>query len=137
MQAFTLLVSGGYAHPMLPDGGTAEGRDGGRRLNQAIARSNSNAADLPRLAAPALGSAIGVDVLETLVVGELLAGKPADVDQLTGDVVAILGRSGRSVQREGRPVTDPTDARQIVLDAIRGIMERRLPVLRRLGVLEG
>lgn len=137
MQAFTLLVSGGYAHPMLPDGGSAAGRDAARRLNQAIARSNGNAADLPRLAAPAIGSAIGVDVLETLVVGELLAGQPADVEQLTGDVIGVLGRSGRSVQREGRPVSDPGEARQIVLDAIRGILERRLPVLQRLGVLDG
>jgi hypothetical protein len=49
----------------------------------------------------------------------------------------VLGRSGRSVQREGRPVSDPGEARQIVLDAIRGILERRLPVLQRLGVLDG
>ena len=29
MQAFTLLVAGGYGHPMLPDGGTAAGHDAG------------------------------------------------------------------------------------------------------------
>jgi len=63
MQACTLLVSGGYAHPMLPEGGTAAGREAGRRLNRAIALANANAAELPRLAAPAIGSAVGVDVL--------------------------------------------------------------------------
>ena len=92
MQAFTLLVAGGYAHPMLPDGGTTAGHEAARRLNLAIARANANAADLPRLAAPAIGSAIGVDILETLLVGELLAGKPADVgaagDRGAGDAGA-------------------------------------------------
>jgi SAM-dependent methyltransferase len=136
LQAFTLLVSGGYAHPLLPDGGTAASREASRRLNQAIARANGNAADLPRLAAPAIGSAVGTDILETLVVGELLAGRPADIEPLTTEVLATLGRSGRSVQREGKPVAEPAEARQIVLDAIRNLIERRVPVLRNLGVLD-
>ncbi len=137
MQAFALLVSGGYAHPMLPEGGTAAGREAARRLNQAIARANADAADMPRLAAPAIGSAVGVDMLETMVVGELLAGRPADVDPLTAEVLAVLARSGRSVQRDGAAVPDPVEACQIVSDAIRTMIERRFPVLRRLGVLEG
>ena len=137
MQAFALLVSGGYAHPMLPEGGTAAGRDAARRLNQAIAQANADAADLPRLAAPAIGSAVGVDMLETMVVGELLAGRTADVDPLAAEVLAVLARSGRNVQRDGKPVTDTVESRQIVADAIRTMIEKRFPVLRRLGVLEG
>jgi SAM-dependent methyltransferase len=136
MQAFTLLVSGGYAHPMLPEGGTAEGRQAARRLNQAIARANANAADLTRLTGPAIGSVVGADLLETLVVGDLLAGRPADVEPLTTEVLAVLARSGRNVQRDGNPVTDPDEARQIVSDAIRNLFERRLPVFRRLGIVE-
>ncbi len=137
MQAFTLLIAGGYAHPMLPDGGSAAGHDAARRLNVAIARANARAADLPRLAAPAIGSAIGVDLLETLVVGELLAGKPADVGTLTAELVGVLGRSGRSVQRDGKPVTDAGETTRIVTEAVAGTLERRVPLLRRLGVLTG
>jgi SAM-dependent methyltransferase len=137
MQAFTLLVAGGYAHPMLPDGGTKAGHDAARRLNQAIARANASAADLPRLAAPAIGSAIGMDILETLLVGELLAGKPADVGALATELVGVLGRSGRSVQRDGQPVTDQAETLRIVTEAVVGLLERRVPVLRRLGVLAG
>jgi SAM-dependent methyltransferase len=137
MQAFALLVSGGYAHPMLPEGGTAAGRGAARRLNQAVARANADAADLPRLAAPAIGSAVGVDMLETMVVGALLAGRAADVDPLATEVLAVLARSGRSVQQDGKAVTDPVEARQIISDAIRTMIEKRFPVLRRLGVLEG
>jgi SAM-dependent methyltransferase len=137
MQAFTLLVAGGYAHPMLPPNGAAARREATRRLNLAIARANANAADLPRLAAPAIGSAIGADILETLLVGELLAGKPADIGALTAQLVGLLGRSGRSVQRDGKPVTDASETMRIVTEAVVGLLERRVPLLRRLGVLEG
>jgi hypothetical protein len=137
LQAFSLLAAGGYAHPILPGGGSPAGRDACRRLNLAIARANANAADLPRLASPVIGSAVGGDSLETLVVGEMLAGKPEDVDALTAELAAVLGRSGRNVQRDGRVVGDPAEARRIVADAVATVVERRLPVLRRLGVLPG
>jgi hypothetical protein len=136
MQAFTLLVAGGYAHPMLPDGGTPAGREACRRLNLAIAGANASAAELPRLAAPAIGSAVGGDVLETLLVGELLAGKPADVAALSNELVGVLARSGRSVQREGKPVTDQAETAKVVTEAVVTLLEKRVPVLRRLGVLD-
>jgi SAM-dependent methyltransferase len=136
MQAFALLVSGGYAHPMLPEGGTAAGRESARRLNRAIAQMSADAADLPRLAAPAIGSAVAVELLEMLVVGELLAGRPAEVDPLAAEILTALARGGRTVQRDGMPVADPLEARQVVADSIRSIVATRLPVLRRLGVLE-
>jgi hypothetical protein len=136
MQAFTLLIAGGYAHPLLPGGGTAAGREAARRLNLAIAQANSSAADLPRLAAPAIGSAVGGDVLETLLVGALLAGKPAQVEALSEALAGTLMRSGRSMQREGKPITDAAETRRVVSEAVVAMLEKRVPVLRRLGVLE-
>jgi SAM-dependent methyltransferase len=136
MQAFTLMVSGGYAHPMLPEAVTASGREAARRLNQAIAQVNGNGGALPALAAPMIGAAVGADTLETLLVGALLAGEPEDADQLAGDALGILARTGRTVQREGKPVLDTAEARGIVRDAVVTFLDRRVSVLRRLGVLE-
>jgi len=136
LQAFTLLVAGGYAHPALPDGGTVAGRDAARRLNAVIAAANRNSAELSQLAAPVIGSALASEPLETLVVGELVAGKPPEIQPLVTEVLATLGRSGRGVQRDGQPVTDPVEANRIMTDAIGGILERRLPVMRRLGVVD-
>jgi hypothetical protein len=135
LQAFSLLIAGGYAHPILPDGGTAAGRDACRGLNLAIGRAIANAVDLTRLASPVIGTAVGGDLLETLVVTEMLAGKSANVTELTTEVLAILGRSGRNVQRDGQVVADPADATRIVADAVAAVLERRLPVLQRLGVV--
>jgi len=137
MQAFTLLVAGGYAHPMLPDGGTAAGHEATRRLNAAISRANASAADLPRLISPTIGSAVGADVLETLLVGELLAGKPVDINAIATEVLGALARSGRSVQREGKAVTDAAETIRIITDAVANMLERRVPLLRRLGILPG
>ncbi len=136
LQAFSLLIAGGYAHPTLPGCGTPAGRDASRRLNLAIAYANANAAELPRLVSPVIGSGAGGDILETLVVGELLAGKPANLEALTTELLAVLGQSGRNVQREGQPVTDLADRRRIVADAVATILEKRLPALQRLGVLD-
>ncbi len=137
MQAFMLLVAGGYAHPMLPDGGTAAGHEAVRRLNLTITQANASGADLPGVAAPVIGSAVGGNILEALLVGELLAGKSADIGALATKLVAVLGRSGRSVQRDGEQVTDQAEALRIVTEAVATTLERQVPVQRRLGVLDG
>ena len=136
LQAMTLLIAGGYAHPVMPDGLSKAARDSGAGLNSAIARLNGNGGDMPRICLPATGSAMNVDLLETLAIGEILSGQPADPVGLTAAVQAALARSGRSVQKEGQPVTDPVEAARIVTDALRNVVERRLPILRRMGVVD-
>lgn len=135
VQAFTLMVAGGFAHPVLPDGENQIDRQAAVRLNQAIARENARGGDLPRLAAPLIGSALQVDLLETLMVGDLLAGHPADAPGLTASVLAGLERSGRTLQRDGKPVTSPAETEALAADVVQRFVERRLPVLVRLGVL--
>ena len=65
--------------------------------------------------------------------GELLAGKPADVGALASELLGVLGRGGRSVQREGKPVTDAAETLVIVTEAVQSLIEKRLPILRRNG----
>jgi len=62
----------------MPDGLSKAARDSAAGLNAAIARLNGNGGDMPRNRLPATGSAINVDLLETLVIGEILSGQPAD-----------------------------------------------------------
>jgi hypothetical protein len=135
LQAFSLLLTGGYANPALPGGSSAVVRDGAARLNAAIARMNAHGTDFPRVVAPATGMAMTVDGLEILVLGELLAGGAADPAALGAEVLKALIRSGRSMRHEGEPVTDPAKEQALVVDAVRTMLERRVPLLRRLGVL--
>ena len=78
-----------------------------------------------------------MDVVETLLVGELLEGKPAELNALTKDLPALLARSGRTIQRDGKPVTDPLEADRMATDLVRQFLDQRVPVLRSLGVLDG
>jgi SAM-dependent methyltransferase len=135
LQAVALLISGGYGHPVLAGGDTEASRDSAARLNQAIAEANVLGADMPRLVTPLTGSAVTVDMLDCLLVSELLAGRPAELGSLTPTVMGLLSRSGRAVQRDGQPVTDPTEARSIVTGVLANALERRLPLYRALGVV--
>lgn len=135
LQAVTLLIAGGFAHPVLPGGAGPAAREVTGRLNGAIADINGHGGDLGRLVLPVLGSAMNVDLLETLAVGEFIAGRATDIPALTEAVAAGLARSGRSVQREGQVVTDPEQAKEIIGGVLRNMQERRLPLLRSLGVV--
>lgn len=79
---------------------------------------------------------MNVDLLETLAVGELLAGRPRDLASLTEAVATGLARAGRSVQRDGQVVTDPAQTREIIRAVLTNFQDRRVPLLRSLGVLE-
>lgn len=137
LQAVSLLVAGGYAHPVLPGGESAAARQGARRMNMAVAQNNADGAELPRVVSPVLGTTLQVDVVETLLVGEVLRGKPAELDTLLGDLAGLLARSGRTMQRDGQPVTDPAEAHRMMADLVTRFLEQRVPLLRGLGVLDG
>jgi SAM-dependent methyltransferase len=133
VQTFMLLVGSGFAHPMLPDPGA--GQSATRALNRAIARANANGIDMPQLAAPAIGSVIPADALETLVVGQLVNGAAADEAALAGQVLDALRRGGRSLQRAGSVVADPDESARLVGELVRTTLGSRLDLLRLLGIV--
>ena len=136
LQAITLMVGGGYAHPVLPGGTSAAARDAARRLNEVVAVENTRGVELQRLAVPLIGSALQVDLLETLMLGDVLSGLPATLSNLTVSVMSGLERSGRTMQREGKPVTDPAECRTMAAEISQRFLDIRVPLLRMLGVLE-
>jgi hypothetical protein len=56
------------------------------------------------------------------------------LDILVDRVQAALAQSGRSVQRDGAPVSDPALARVALRELLQPIVVNRLPLLARLGV---
>ena len=136
LQAATLLIAGGFAHPMAQGGMSAQARASAAGLNRAAAENCRLGGDISRLALPGAGTALGVDLLECLAAGELLAGKPAQLAPLTDAVSAALAASGRSVQREGKVVSDAAEARKILSDALQAFLDKRAPLLRTMGALD-
>jgi SAM-dependent methyltransferase len=134
-QAVSLLIASGYVHPALPAAVRANARVGTDRLNAAICAFNADGGEIPRLAAATIGSEVGADLLEILVVRETLSDRSMEIVGLTDRVLAALTRAGRSIQHDGRPVEDMVQARVLVRESVERTLERRLPLLARLGVL--
>ncbi|MDB5479987.1 MAG: methyltransferase protein [Caulobacteraceae bacterium] len=137
VQAFIMLVAGGYAAP-LPMGGTiSASRSACRRLNVAIVEANANGGDIAWLASPVTAAAIPSDWTETQIVRALLSPQTADAENISREVLHTLNRVGRTVQHEGQTVTDPDEALRIVTEAVKETLETRAPILARLGVIDG
>jgi len=135
LQAAVLLISGGYAHPALPEAVRSRARAGTDRLNAAIGTVNAEGGDISRLAAATTGSEVAADPLETLMVREKLSGRSMEIDELTDRVVAELKQAGRIMQRDGKPVQDAGEARAILRGSLQEMAAERLATLERLGVV--
>lgn len=136
VQAMTLLMAGGYVHPLLPEALGTAALEGARRLNQAIAAVNSAGGDLPWLVAPALGTALSRDLLETLMVGALLDGTPQTVQDLAAEAQRRLARGGRSMMRDGVAVVDAGEASTLIEQSADSLMSRRFISYRMSGLLD-
>jgi SAM-dependent methyltransferase len=135
LQAVALLVSGGFAHPLLPVAPAEAARRQGQALNAEIARRTANGTPLPYLAAPAIGSAVSADPIEILALAEL-----EGPDQVTNPSVlaermfTLLQAQGRSVQKDGKAVSDPAEARAIVAGITDALFEARGDAFRDLAI---
>jgi SAM-dependent methyltransferase len=136
--AVAMLIAAGRAHPVMPDAVVREAATPVGRLNEAIIDAVTRGEQLDHLVSPRLGSAIETNSLEVLTAGALLDGGNADdLDGLTGRVLAAMRLGGHSVTRGGVPVVDEAEARAMLRDVVAGIVERRVPLFRSLGVLRG
>jgi hypothetical protein len=140
VQGAIMLMGGGYAHPSwlleASDGQRQRARDAAARLNGAIVGRLRLGVDVLRLAAPLTGSSIGIDVMEGLVVGRLLDGGSREPEALIDGVLNDVIGSGRALLRDGQPLDAPSEARTVVGEAVRGVLARRLQLLRGMGIVD-
>jgi hypothetical protein len=136
LQSTILMMGGGYAHPAWQHHRETRTRESSARLNVAIAERLRLGVDIPRIVAPFIGSSVAIDMMEGLVIAQLLDGDPDEVETLIDGVLSDLILSGRSMMRDGRPLTNPTESRALVGDMVRGVLARRLSLWRGLGVID-
>ena len=136
LQSLTLLISAGYAHPALPAETSFGARTAARTLNRAIAEINTGGGNIRSIAAPAIGSAITVDPMDSLLIGEVLAGQSAGREALAERLVKALERTGRHILRDGKPVAEPTEVWRLATEVVDGVLTRGSARLRALGILD-
>ncbi len=134
LQAAAFLVSGALAHPVAAAQPSAAAIASVRGFNTAVAGYNAAGGALAVLASPVTGAGFNADFVETVILPALLAGT-TEVSALVDRVLVHLAATGRSVVREGKPVTDPAQARTEMTGTITRILADRVPIYRRLGVL--
>lgn len=133
LQAAAFMMTGGLAHPVIgPSDGP--GQVTAQALNAAIARTNALGGTMTVLASPVAGTGIGVDFAETLILPELQAGR-SDPAALVEHVLSRLSQTGRSVLKDGKPVTDPAIARTEMTATVTRLLADRAGLWKRLGLL--
>ena len=85
--------------------------------------------------AKVIGSSISVGVIEALAIGQLLEDGSRDPEALIDAVLTGVMRSGRSLMRDGQPITEAAEARILVGETVRGVLAQRFQLLRDLGMI--
>jgi SAM-dependent methyltransferase len=135
LQVVAFLTAGGLAHPSTSGALDDAALAATARLNRQIALGNIRGGTTSFLAAPRLGTGLNIDPVEALVLEDMAAPEPLDIGAMTGRMLAILAKSGRSVVREGVVQSDPAAARASMMETVTRIVNDRVPVFRRLGIV--
>jgi SAM-dependent methyltransferase len=134
MEVLGILAGSGQVGPLV------EGevpRAPAQRFNRAVAAA-AELEELHRgvaLAAPALGSGIGVNSVALLAHGAAAAGARGDED-VTERIQAILRKRGDTLLHEGKPITDASENRRLIAEQVGLTRQKLFPVWRSLGILE-
>jgi SAM-dependent methyltransferase len=135
LQVVAFLTAGGLAHPAsveAPDPATVAAC---ARFNRQIGLDNRRGGAGHFLAAPRIATGLSADPVETMLLDELEPVGARDIPALVERVLAILARSGRSVMKDGVVVPDPVAARASMTETVTRIVNERVPLFRRLGIL--
>jgi len=135
LQPVLLLLGSNLLTPVLPEAIRGAGLASATRLTAALAEADAMGATNHRIACSALGADLTLDAVDILVLREKLAGRSLDLPDLADRVLSTLTLTGRTLQRDGQPVTDLNVARGILTDNIAQCLAERLPFYARLGAL--
>jgi hypothetical protein len=135
LDALTILVGSGRAHPAQSDETIAAARPACRRLNAHLLERARTSAEVRFLASPVIGAGVRVPRLEQLFLAARAA-TGADPAQWTAQVDAIFTQQGLAVVKDGRTLETEAETRAELTRLAREFEARRLPLLIRLGVVD-
>lgn len=132
----TVLIHAGYAHPVAREL-DQRARETARRFNTAVARRVATGdQQLTWLAAPAIGTGIKAGFVECLAYLALVAGeREPTAGALVDGVTRQLRRMRVQLVKDGKNIEDPAEERRDVAASMDALLNRKLPVWRRLGVI--
>ena len=107
------------------------------RINRAVAE-RATVEEIPRgvaLAAPLVGSGLGVGTVPLLAYSAFATDRNADNHAVVDRLWAILAKRGESLVKDGKPVQGEEENRRLLYEHVQTAREKLLPLWRSLGVL--
>lgn len=132
LSVLEILVASGQVLPGRPDQASIS-QDASRRLNNAVLEK-ALADDTHRfLAAPTLGSAIGSNYLERVVLPLIMEDERAEATTIMDRAFTLMERHDRRMFRDGKPIT--RDNMDEMATLVAEIQAQAVPLWRRFGIL--
>ena len=123
--ALAMLVAGGYAAPVAAVDPTPDAVAASRRLTDVLIAEDRQGADHPVACSPVLGSAVEVDLVGMLALGDLADGAEAAAAALAGRAVDELARQGRLVREHDELITDVERATAVAAGRVERVLGLR------------
>ena len=134
LEAVSVLIGVQNVDPLLPGVPDARAGAAAARIVRLHASLRDDGNIRPYVALPSLGSVWLLNPMEVKALDVLLDGHPETQETLVTTLLEDLARTGRTLIREGTPVTDPAATRELVTARVRELLTHKLPLLRRLGL---
>ena len=128
LRAVTLLLGGGQIHPA--PGGAAGPAAG---FNRALVEEMEYGGGARHIAAGVTGTGVPVSFTDLLGLRAALRGEDAAETARLG--LELMARGSTTVQKDGKPLTDPKEAEAEVLRRIKAFPETKLPLLHQIGAV--
>lgn len=129
-QALAIMVGQGYAAPCLSEASAAAAADTTGRVNNVLLEKSRSTPDIGFLMSPVIGTGVKVGAVDMLLIRH---GK--DAETRAARASADLAASGRSISKDGRPITDRAELDVHIGELAVEFDTLRRPVLSKLGVL--
>jgi SAM-dependent methyltransferase len=135
VDAITVLVGSGRAHPAQSPVAVEAARPACRRLNAHLADRARTSGEVRHLASPVIGAGVRVPRLEQLLLAARAQGL-AGPDQWAAEVEAVFAHQGLGVVKDGRTLETDAETRAELVRLAHDFETGRLPLLVRLGVAD-
>lgn len=133
LDAITVLVGSGRAHPAQSETEIAVARPRCLALNAHLARRARTSGEVRHLASPVIGAGVRVPRLEQLFLAARDDGA-GSAERWAESVDGVFAEQGLAVLKDGRPLEAPPEIRAELVRLAAEFESRRLPLLQRLGV---
>jgi len=133
-EVVAVLCAADYAHPALRLQLTADDAAATQALNRAISLHNRQGGGLTSYVAPRLGTALNVEVSETIICEALAGGVPRDLEPVVDHLGRVLVARGL-MPAAAASAAEQRDRRAALLQVVDDFVAKRAPLFQRCGIL--